>query len=114
MVSNTTEQESVVDIDSLELCSLPSTWHQSVCDCIPVALVSCARCRSEECVHHSVLVEERLNLYWWLTNLFQQQLKMDEWDLDMDGLKTTEQDREERFNLKLVLDKLVSGPVEDG
>ena len=34
MVSNTTEQESVVDIDSLELCSLPSTWHQSVCDCI--------------------------------------------------------------------------------
>ena len=27
---------------------------------------------------------------------------------------TTEQDTEERFNLKLVLDKLVSGPVEDG
>ena len=30
----TTEQESVVDIDSLELCSVASTWHQSVCDCI--------------------------------------------------------------------------------
>ena len=73
----TTEQESVVDIDSLELCSLASTWHQSVCDRISVALVGCARCRSEECVHHSMLVEERFNLY-------------------------------------LVLDKLVSGPVEDG
>ena len=24
---------------------------------------------------------------WWLKNLFQHQLKMDEWDLDMDGLK---------------------------
>ena len=39
---------------------------------------------------------------------------MDEWDLDMNGLKTTQQDREERFNLYLVLEKLVSGPVEDG
>ena len=63
MVSNTTEQESVVDIDSLELCSLPSTWHQSVCGRIPVALVGCARCRSEECVPHSMLVEERFNFY---------------------------------------------------
>ena len=26
---------------------------------------------------------------------------------------TTEQDREERFNLYLVVDKLVSGPLED-
>ena len=46
--------------------------------------------------------------------MFQDQLKMDEWDLDMDGLKTTEQDTEEKFNLYLVLDKLVSRPVEDG
>ena len=74
MVSNTTEQESVVNIDSLELCSVASTC---------------------------------------LTILFQHQLKMDEWDLDMDRLKTTEQDREERFNLYFVVDKLFSGPVED-
>jgi len=39
---------------------------------------------------------------------------MDERDQDMDGLKTTEQDREERFNLYFVVDKLVSGPVKDG
>jgi len=46
--------------------------------------------------------------------LFQDQSKRDEWDLDMHGLKTTEQDREERFNLYFVVAKLVSGPVEDG
>ena len=38
--------------------------------------------------------------------MIQHQLKMDEWDLDMDGLKTTEQDREERFNLYFVVGKL--------
>ena len=38
---------------------------------------------------------------------------MDEWDLDMDGLKHNRTRRKERFNLYLVLDELVSGPVED-
>jgi len=36
--------------------------------------------------------EERFSLKLVLDKLFQNQLKMDEWDQDMDGLKTTEQE----------------------
>ena len=114
MVSNTTEQESVVDIDSLELCSLASTWHQSVCDCI-LSLLLVALDADQKNVFTTVCSWKRdSTCTWWLTNLFQDHLKMDEWDLDMDRLKTTEQDGEERFNLYLVLDQLVSRPVEHG
>jgi len=57
--------------------SLAPAWHEALGHCSPVALVACAACMSEEGVHTSCSLSQRL------TNSFQHFSRTEEWKWDM-------------------------------